>query len=152
LTSWANNNAVVLKGLEDIKRLDPLSKDTKLGVIAQTTQSFDNFQSVAEHLRTIFPDVEVHNTICDATSKRQSSAIKIAQEADVMLVIGDFQSANTKRLAELCKKHCRETYQVQNKEEIDLNWLKNKRTIGITAGASTPMWVIDEVVSFIKEL
>lgn len=149
LTSWANNKAIVLRNLEDAKRLS-LPTETKLGVIAQTTQSFENFQNVVKYLESKFPDINVHNTICDATTKRQSSAIKVAQAVDVMLVIGDFQSANTKRLTQLCKEYCKNTYQVQNKDEIKPEWLTDKKSIGITAGASTPKWIIDGVLTFLK--
>jgi len=93
----------------------------------------------------------VHNTICGATSKRQNAAVEVAKKAQVMLVIGDKMSANTKRLTELCKKIGTETHQIQTASELRLEWIKNKKNIGITAGASTPDWTIKEVVKKLKE-
>ena len=87
----------------------------------------------------------------EPTQKRQSAAIDLAHKVEVMLVIGDQQSANTKRLTELCTKAGTKTYQIQTLSEFDPNWIKGKQKIGITAGASTPEWIISEVISFLNE-
>jgi len=90
--------------------------------------------------------VKDFNTICGSTSRRQQAAVKLARKVDLMLVIGDKMSANTKRLTELCTATGTETHQIQTVKELDPTWLKGKEKIGVTAGASTPDWVIKEVV------
>ncbi|MDD4179983.1 MAG: 4-hydroxy-3-methylbut-2-enyl diphosphate reductase, partial [Candidatus Margulisbacteria bacterium] len=94
--------------------------------------------------------VTEYDTICGATSKRQSAAIDLAQKVDLMLVIGDKLSANTKRLAELCAHTGTETHQIQTVEELVPSWLIGKDKVGVTAGASTPEWVINEVLTALR--
>jgi (E)-4-hydroxy-3-methyl-but-2-enyl pyrophosphate reductase len=95
-------------------------------------------------------ELKVFNTICQFTVDRSEAALKIAREADLLLVVGGRNSANTSRLRDTCREVLRDTYQIETCDEIDPNWLKGKCKIGVTAGASTPEWVISEVVNRLK--
>lgn len=148
LLGWAGGKGLVVQG---VKEVEGLPQDIKVGAIAQTTQLEERFDEVIKALKKKFKKVEVHNTICGATSKRQNAALEVAKKVELMLVIGDKLSANTKRLTELCKQSRAETHQIQTASELDPEWLKGKNKIGITAGASTPDWVIEEVINAIRE-
>ena len=139
------------KGLATVK-VPPFSKlSPRVGILSQTTQSFPAFHSfvssfIQKHLERI-AELRVVNTICDATRKHQEAALELAKRSDVMLVVGSRGSANTKRLAELCSVVV-DTHHIETAREIDPSWFTGKDGhIGITAGASTPDEVIDEVVS-----
>lgn len=129
-----------------------LPSKTKIGIVAQTTQSFENLVQVANVCLEKSKEVRVFNTICDATSVRQEEARKIACEVDLMLVVGGFNSANTTRLAQICKDIQKRTYHVETADQIDPRWFAGVETVGITAGASTPRWIIDEVVDCVKRM
>ncbi|MFH1542291.1 MAG: 4-hydroxy-3-methylbut-2-enyl diphosphate reductase, partial [bacterium] len=148
LIGWSGGSARVIQDIGDIKALGEIkgTKKIKLGVLAQTTQSEERFDKIVLELKKQFSDVVSHNTICDATDKRQSAAIELARQVDLMLVVGDKMSANTKRLTELCAKTKTETHQIQTVAELDNNWLIGKTKVGLTAGASTPDSVIKAVV------
>lgn len=148
IAEWAGKGSIVIENEGNIVG-SVLSN--KVGIVAQTTQSFDNFNAVAEALRKKIKDLKVLNTICDATKKMQSDAVELAKKSDIMLVIGDKKSANTKRLKELCEETGTPTHQIQDSKELDMEWLKGKIAVGVTAGASTPDWVINEVVASLNE-
>ncbi len=148
IAGWAgSSNVCIVEKPEDIKTC---KLSDKVAVVAQTTQSPENFNGVVEMVRERSLDVVVHNTICGATSRRQDSAVELARTSDMMLVIGDARSANTKRLKELCERTGKPTHQIQDASELDESWLKGKENIGITAGASTPEEVIAGVVNKIR--
>ncbi len=130
----------------DREEAQRLPNKTKIGIVAQTTQSFENLRQVTGVCLDKSKEVRVFNTICDATSVRQAEARKIAQQADLMLVVGGFNSANTTRLAHICRELQPRTYHIETAAQIDLLWFADAKTVGITAGASTPRWIIDEVV------
>ncbi|PLX93617.1 MAG: 4-hydroxy-3-methylbut-2-enyl diphosphate reductase [Desulfuromonas sp.] len=118
----------------------------KIGLVAQTTQSFDNFSEIVQALLANNKELRIFNTICDATSVRQNEARSIAGRVDLMLVIGGLNSANTTRLARICSEIQPQTHHIETADEIDLNWVKDVATVGVTAGASTPEWIIRDVV------
>ena len=149
LVGWSRGKAVVVEKKEDIDNLS-LSADEKAGILAQTTQSADHFNQMVSELKKKIKDFKVFDTICGATSKRQDAAVELAKKVDLMLVIGDKMSANTKRLTELCSKTGTETHQIQIVNELNARWLEGKGKVGITAGASTPDWVIDEVTALLR--
>lgn len=128
----------------------------RLGILSQTTQSPVHFAAfvnqVVERCLALAREVRVVNTICDATAKHQEAALELAQRADLMLVIGGRNSANTRRLAELCTATGVPTHHLETAAELDLAWLDSCRQVGVTAGASTPDEVIAEVVGRLKEL
>jgi 4-hydroxy-3-methylbut-2-enyl diphosphate reductase len=124
----------------------------RIGVVAQTTQSFDNLQQVVAACLRKGGEIRVFNTICDATSVRQNEARELASRVDSMVVIGGFNSANTCRLAELCQEIQPRTHHIETDEELDPAWFQGCRTVGVTAGASTPKWLIDRVVARLQEM
>ncbi|MHC5181894.1 MAG: 4-hydroxy-3-methylbut-2-enyl diphosphate reductase [Planctomycetota bacterium] len=127
--------------------LDNISLNKKLGVICQTTQSPDHFADmIAAIARRGFSEMKIINTLCRETMARQTAAVKLCRQVDIMFVLGGLHSANTRKLAELCKKHNPQTYHLQNWAELDKNSLFGKMTAGVTAGASTPDNVVTEFV------
>lgn len=141
-------NVVVIGSEADLEKL---SGHGKLGIICQTTQSPDHFaRMVGEIVKKGFSELKVINTLCREAIKRQQSAVKLCKEVDIMFVLGGLNSANTKKLAELCKKYNNQTFHLQNWCELDKSMLRGKATAGVTAGASTPDRVIDEFVDRLK--
>jgi len=149
LVGWSGGKAVVVENLEDLGKLSLSTKD-RVGVLAQTTQAEEHFDRMVAELKKKVKDLKEYDTICGATSKRQSAAVELAKKVDLILVIGDQMSANTKRLTELCSKTGTKTHQIQTVEELDPKWLARKKKVGITAGASTPEWVIQEVIKSLR--
>jgi (E)-4-hydroxy-3-methyl-but-2-enyl pyrophosphate reductase len=132
--------------------LDKLSKNRKLGVICQTTQSPDHFADmIAAIAKRGFSEMKIINTLCRETMERQTAAVKLCRQVDIMFVLGGLHSANTRKLAELCKKHNSQTYHLQNWNELDKTVLCGKRTAGVTAGASTPDAVIQAFVRNLEQ-
>jgi len=127
--------------------LHKLPKNSKLGIICQTTQSPEHVSSMLGAIaKAGFQELKVINTLCKEAIKRQQSAVKLCKQVDIMFVLGDLESANTRRLAELCKKYNKQTFHLQNWNELDKNTLSDKNIAGVTAGASTPEWIIAEFV------
>ena len=138
---WSGGQAVVIETEEEADALDPCAK---LGVVCQTTFSGDKFKSIVMHLLEKSRDVHIQRTICTATDQRQKAALDLAAQVDMMLVIGGKNSANTTRLAQICAEKCL-TYHIETAEELQDEWFDKIEKIGITAGASTPDWIIKEV-------
>jgi len=131
--------------------LSKLPKNKKLGVICQTTKGPELFgEVVGEVVRAGFKELKVINTLCKETVHRQESAVELCKHVDIMFVLGGIESANTHRLVELCKKHNNQTFHLQNWKEFDKSILSGKAVAGVTAGASTPQWVISEFVENLK--
>ena len=127
--------------------IDKLFGHKKLGVICQTTQSPDHFaEMVGRIIRRGFSELKVVNTLCRETIQRQAAAVKLCKQVDVMFVLGGLHSANTRKLAELCRGHNPATFHLQNWDELDTRVLLGRQTAGVTAGASTPDNVISEFV------
>ncbi len=124
----------------------------RIGVISQTTQSVERFASVVGELSKNAKELKVYNTICDATEKRQRSAKKLAGESDVMIVIGGKNSANTRKLYEICRRYSPRAYHIETEKEIDPRWFEGAKQVGITAGASTPSYMIERIKRFIEGL
>ena len=142
---WIENGDYrVVENEDDIENLDfPIEK--KLCVVAQTTFRFDKFQIFVDLIRQKGYYVYALNTICSATEVRQDEARQIASKVDVMLVIGDRLSSNSRKLFEICKGQCKQTYFLETSDDLDLQTLQSIQNIGITAGASTPKNIIEEV-------
>ena len=141
IIEWAGDGAVAIETEEEA---DSLPKYGKLGVVAQTTFSAPKFKLIVERLLDKSSDMKILRTICTATDQRQSAAMKLATEVDLMIVIGGKNSANTTRLAQLCGDKCK-TYHIETADELRDDWFDKIKKIGITAGASTPDWIIKEV-------
>ncbi|NPA40211.1 MAG: 4-hydroxy-3-methylbut-2-enyl diphosphate reductase [Thermodesulfobacteria bacterium] len=147
ILAHAGDKGLVVSSEEDIKKL-PEVKDCV--ILSQTTQNQKKFEELSEKILKKCKNCKVINTICNATEKRQSEVIKLSKECEAIVVIGGKFSANTNRLAEIAKARGKEVYLVEKPEELDLEKVKTKKSIGITAGASTPNWLINEVVDHIK--
>ena len=117
----------------------------KVCIVAQTTFNYNKFQELVEIINKKGYDIIVLNTICNATEERQTEARAIAKEAEAMIVIGGRSSSNTQKLFEICKMECENTYYIQTLDDLDLTKLKSIDNVGITAGASTPNNIIEEV-------
>lgn len=137
----------------DIKDLDNLTGHGKLGILCQTTQSPDFFgKMVAEIIKGGFSELKIINTLCREAIKRQDSAVELCRKVDIMFVLGGLHSANTIKLAELCKKHNNQTFHLQNWEELDIKTVSGKKLAGVTAGASTPDRIINEFVDKLRAI
>ena len=121
----------------------------RVGVVIQTTQMVSSLNLVVNYLNTIAKEVLIYNTICQSTAMRQKEAKELAKESDLMVVVGSKKSANTSHLAEILQD-CTKTIHIENDSELNKDMLKNAKTIGITAGASTPQKIIDKVIERIK--
>ena len=136
--------------ISDELDLEKLPQNAKLGIVCQTTQSPEQFGKMLGAIgRRSFSELKVINTLCKEAIKRQESAVRLCKRVDIMFVLGGLESANTRRLAELCKKYNNETFHLQNWKELDISILFGKNIAGVTAGASTPAWIIAE---FVKNL
>jgi 4-hydroxy-3-methylbut-2-enyl diphosphate reductase len=149
IVSYGGEKVFVVASGEEVRKLPKMSK---VGVVAQTTQSFENLKNVVCECLQRGGEIRVYNTICDATAVRQEEAKELAGQVDCMLVIGGFNSANTRRLLEVCAEIQPRTYHIETAAEIDPAWFHDVELVGVTAGASTPKWIIDEVVSKIEAL
>ncbi|MCK5916472.1 MAG: 4-hydroxy-3-methylbut-2-enyl diphosphate reductase, partial [Deltaproteobacteria bacterium] len=127
-------------------------KPLRIALLAQTTQSQHLYTKIVSSLLTIKGELRCFNTICTATSNRQSEALKLAQDCDCMIIIGGRNSANTNRLFELSKEKQCDSYHIETVEDLNPDWFFGKQKIGISAGASTPQWLIDEVIIQLKNL
>jgi len=149
IMGFAGNEARVVEKASDVCDL-PVKR--RVGVVAQTTQSFDNFRDVVCAILKKSDELKVFNTICHATVHRQEAALNIAKEVDLMIVIGGHNSANTSRLASLCAQSGVPTRHIETASELEASWLENKATVGVTAGASTPEWIIEDVIDRLEVL
>lgn len=133
----------------DLGKLEPVQK---AGVIVQTTQTYERLQNIVNKLLQTSVELRILNTICTATVERQQAALNLAAQSDIMIVVGGRNSANTTRLSELCRASGVTTYHVESAEELDPLWFVNATRVGLTAGASTPDWIIEEVVNKMVEI
>ena len=136
----------------DVSAAGALELEKKVGVVVQTTQAKATLDEVVSYLTGEVGEVCVVNTICEATSERQQAAAKLAAASQAMVVIGGRNSANTTRLAEICKRSCERTYHVETPDELEAAWFEGVGSIGVTAGASTPASQIEELVAAIEGL
>ncbi|QKJ21744.1 4-hydroxy-3-methylbut-2-enyl diphosphate reductase [Poseidonibacter lekithochrous] len=137
----------------ETEELDKLKfKHNKIATVAQTTKKKEKYLEIVNTLILKNKEVRVFNTICDATFENQDAARDISEEVDVMVVIGGKNSSNTKQLHSICKENCEDSYLIENDSEINDSWFKNKNLCGITAGASTPDWIIQAVVNKIESI
>jgi len=150
ILSFARDGEVHVVG--DVREAEALPRRRRIGVVAQTTQSLENLRQVIDACLEKCYELRVFNTICDATSVRQNEAREIATQADVVLVLGGFNSANTTRLAQICREIQPRTHHIETADEIDAAWFAGAQTVAITAGASTPQWIIDEAVEKVAEI
>jgi 4-hydroxy-3-methylbut-2-enyl diphosphate reductase len=139
-------NYLVINNTNEINNINP---NEKIALVSQTTQSLRKFNNISAKLKFKVRDIKIINTICSATIERQNSAKELAKKADLMLVIGGYNSANTRRLYEICNNITESKY-IETAADLKPEWFKGKEKIGITAGASTPDKIIRDVIERIK--
>lgn len=149
ISQWGANRAIIIDREIEAEQI-PFSES--LGVVVQTTFSQEQFKRIAEILKTKTNDLDVHMTICTATQQRQNAAVELAGKVDAMIVVGGRNSANTGRLAQVCREQGCPTYHIETAAELDTAAFRGMNHIGITAGASTPDWIIQEVVDIMENL
>ncbi|MDD4089435.1 MAG: bifunctional 4-hydroxy-3-methylbut-2-enyl diphosphate reductase/30S ribosomal protein S1 [Tissierellia bacterium] len=151
IAGWCNNEADIIKNPEELKNIIEPSK--KYCLVCQTTFNLNIFEEI---LKTIeinnYDNIIVHNTICEATRKRQEACVALASKCTVMLIVGGKNSSNTKKLYELSKELCKNTFLIQNYEEIPYNYIDKNTIVGVSAGASAPDWIIEEVINMLENL
>ena len=151
INGWCDNSAITVDNVDDAQKLI-LDDEKKYAVVVQTTFRENKFYDILKILKEKSEKITEENTICSATEERQTEAVKISQNVDKMLVIGDKGSSNTQKLYEICRKNCRNTYYIETIEDLVLNNCKFNDKIGITAGASTPPAIIKEVITTMSEM
>ena len=145
IRGWVNGNDVsIIESVEGAEALE-LPQDKSACIVSQTTFNYNKFQDLVEIICKKGYDISVLNTICNATEERQTEARQIAKNVDAMIVIGDKNSSNTQKLFEICNTECENTYYIQTSRDMDYSKLKSINNVGITAGASTPNNIIEEV-------
>ena len=136
----------------DVVELDDLPLKSKVAVVAQTTRKPEDFIKITSALILKHKEVRVFNTICNATFENQDAAADLASKADVMIVIGGKHSSNTKQLHSICKNYCDDSYLIENESELQKEWFADKKLCGISAGASTPDWIVQNVIDRIEKI
>lgn len=146
--SYAMYGATVVTCPDDLKEL---KLKEKIALVAQTTRRVEDYLEIANYLIPRYKEVRVFNTICNATFDNQEAVYKLSRKADVMIIIGGKNSSNTKELFKISKDNCHDSYHIEDEKELDFSWFNNKELCGISAGASTPDWIIQKVVDALQE-
>ena len=144
IKGWGDAHTVVIQTPEEVEDFVPKA-GAKLSIVSQTTFNYNNFKELVEKFFKKGYDILVLNTICNATQERQVEAERIASQVEAMIVIGGKSSSNTRKLYEICRKECKNTYYIQTLGDFDPESVSSVRSVGITAGASTPKNIIEEV-------
>ena len=143
IKGWSGEDTFIVGNVEEAQNFS--EKATKISIVAQTTFNLKKFQEIVEIFEKKGYDIRCLNTICNATEVRQNEAREIASKVDAMIVIGGKNSSNTQKLFEICKEKCSNTYYIQTADDMDFSLLRGLQVVGITAGASTPKKIIEEV-------
>lgn len=150
ICGWCENRCTVVEDVGQAEKLENLA-GKKLCIVAQTTFNYKKFQDIVDIFEKKSYDILVMSTICNATEVRQNEAGIIAKESDAMIVIGGKHSSNTQKLYEICKSVCKNTHFIQTLDDLDFELFQSFRSVGITAGASTPNNIIKEVQTYVSE-
>ena len=143
IRGWSGEDTYVVGSIEEANNLNILAKN--ISIVSQTTFNLKKFKEIVEIFEKKGYDIKCLNTICNATEVRHTEARQIASQVDAMIVIGGKNSSNTQKLFEICKEECSNTYYIQTAEDLDYTAIRGMQRIGITAGASTPKNIIEEV-------
>jgi len=146
--SYATHGALVVTNVQELEKL---KLREKIALIAQTTRKVEDYMEIANYLIPRHKEVRVFNTICNATFENQDAVRKLSKKADVMIIIGGKNSSNTKQLFNIAHENCAHSYHIEDEKDIDFSWFDNKNYCGISAGASTPDWIIQNVVNALEE-
>ena len=149
IKGWSLTEPVVIGSVEEAKNLQ-IPETEPICVVSQTTFNYNKFKDIVEILEKKRYDRIVLNTICSATEERQEEAVRLASQVDAMIVIGGKTSSNTQKLFEICSNACENTYYIQTLVDLDIKPFQSFRHVGITAGASTPNKIIEEVQRYVR--
>ena len=150
--SYAENQDDVHIILEPVDLENITFKNNKIATVAQTTKKKEKYLEIVNYLILKNKEVRVFNTICDATFENQDAARELSKEVEIMIVIGGKNSSNTKQLHSICLENCTNSYLIENENELQNSWFLNKNLCGVTAGASTPDWIIQQVIDKIESI
>jgi len=152
ILGWCNNEALVISTEEEFSGIE-IDLNKRYCLVSQTTFNTETFQKIVDLIEEKrYINIEIHNTICDATRKRQEATLELASKCDVMLIVGSKTSSNTKKLYELSKKICTNTFLIENYKEIPYNYIDKNTIVGVSAGASAPDRIIEEVINMLENL
>lgn len=147
--SYVNTKAYVVSNIDQLKNIN---LPNKIAVVSQTTKKPENFSKLVNFLILKCKEVRVFNTICDATFKNQEAITELSQKSDIMIIIGGKNSSNTKQLFFIASLYCSSSYHIETQDELQDDWFKGKTHCGISAGASTPEWIIKNIIDKIKNI
>lgn len=147
--SYALHGAHVVLSVAELK---DIKLKQKVAIVSQTTRKAEEFLKVVNHLILQHKEVRVFNTICNATFENQDAVRELAQEADVMVIIGGKNSSNTKQLFTISREFCADSYLIENESELQEKWFVGKKLCGVSAGASTPDWIIQKIIANISKI
>jgi len=147
--SYAEGDVVVVL---DVDELTNIKFHSKVAVISQTTRKFEDYTKIVNYIIPRTKETRVFNTICNATFENQEAVRELSSECDVVIIVGGKNSSNTKQLYTIAKTNCDDSYLIENENELQNEWFINKKICGVSAGASTPDWIIQKVVEKIKEI
>jgi len=147
LIGFAGGHAIVADNADQLPALK-----NKVGIIVQTTQPFDTFKKIILQVINTVREVKIYNTICDFTAQRVKETRELAKKVELMVIVGGKNSSNTNQLVKLSRDVCAKVYHVETAEEIKEEWFQGIENVGITGGASTPQWIIDDAVKKIREI
>lgn len=150
INSWSNYKAQFVEEIADTDKLN-IDEEKSYAVVFQTTFNIEKYTKIVEILKEKIKNVEIFNTICSATKKRQDFALQLADEVDMMIVIGDTSSSNSKKLYELASEKVKSIF-IEDVTELEETMFDGVQRVGVTAGASTPDFVIDEVIEYLKKI
>jgi len=151
INAWGKGKSRIVSSEVDLEKLD-FSKDKKIVILSQTTQSEEFFEKAGNFVKNKFSKAEIISTICHTTHDRQQEVSKFAKNNDVVIVIGSRESANSTRLFEIAKEKNSKTYFIENSSQLEKEWFNKVERVLVTAGASTPSWVIEDVVEKLEKL
>ncbi len=152
LVGYSNGKGIVSNSFDDIKETLEQNKEKRFVAVSQTTQDTEAYRTFTKRLKEIYPESIIFETICDETYKRQGEAKVLASESDCMVIVGGKNSGNTKRLHEISKKMGRPSFHIETEDELDSSWFSSANTVGVTAGASTPNWMIKRVTERLRAM
>lgn len=151
IRGWCSGPVSIINSIDEAYEYKPLTNN-RICLVSQTTFNYKKFEDIVEILEKKGYNMNVMNTICNATSKRQSEAEELAEKADVMIVIGGKHSSNTRKLYDICAARCENTFFIQTLDDLHLEMPKAVSLVGITAGASTPQNIIEEVQKYVRTI
>lgn len=150
IKGWAKGRVTVIQNAKEAEAFNIEEMGLQVCIVSQTTFNYNKFKDLVEIILKKGYDIIVLNTICNATKERQEEAFEIAKRVEAMIVVGDRRSSNTQKLFEICSNACKDTYYIQTLDDLDMNQLRSVETVGITAGASTPNNIIEEVQNNVR--